>query len=106
MIEPPDIKPLEYHASNRELCTVTAYFQYFHQRGIGVEEIMWQEEIDVSKHIEPGMALGFIIWTRGPAVRLRVPAGCEGTIAWMNRRFMEAFLYSEPVTLIRLEHDS
>jgi hypothetical protein len=106
MIEPPGIEPLEYHASNHELCTVTAYFQYFHQRGIGVEEIAWHEEIDVGQHIEPDMALGSIIWTRGLTVNLKVPSACEGKIAWMNRRFVEAFLYSESVTLIRLEANS
>jgi hypothetical protein len=106
MIEPPGIEPLEYHVSNHELCTVTEYFQYFHQRGIGVEEIPWHEEIDVGKHIELGMPFGYIIWTRAPAVSLKVPSGCEGTIAWMNRRFVEAFLYSKPVTLIRLEENS
>jgi hypothetical protein len=106
MIEPPGIEPLEYHALNHELCTVKEYFQYFHQRGIGVEEIMWQEEIDVGKHIEPGMSLGYIIWTRAPAVSLKVPSACEGTIAWVNRRFVDVFLYSESVTLIRLEADS
>ena len=106
MIAPPGIEPLEYHASNHELCPVPAYFRYFYQRGIGVEEIMWQEEIDIGKHIEPDIVLGHIIWTRGPAVDLRVPSACEGTIAWMNRRFVEAFLYSETVTLIRLEAHS
>ena len=103
MIQPPGIEPLAFHALNHEVCTVTAYFQYFHQQGIGVEEITWEEGIDVGQHIEPEMTLGAIIWTRGPAVSLKVPTACEGTIAWMNRRFVEAFLYSESVTLIRLE---
>jgi hypothetical protein len=85
---------------------VKEYFQYFHQHGIGVEEIMWREEIDVGKHIEPDMALGYIIWTRGPAVSLNAPAGCEGMITWMNRRFVEAFLYSESVILIRLANNA
>ena len=100
MPENPVTDPVVYEPTNRELRTVPEYFE---QQDRAVQDIRWEEDIDVGVWIMPGRLLAHIIFDSPPPEPVYAPEGCTGEIEWINRRISHEWLDVRPVTLLRLK---
>src|SRR5574341_988108 len=97
MAEP--LSPVVYDAINRELRTVPDYFA---QRHVSVLDIAWQGGVAEGAHITSGQLLARIIWDGEPEEPLTAPAGCVGTIVWLNEHIAYELLHRRSEVLLRL----
>jgi hypothetical protein len=86
--------------TNRELRTVPKYFQ---EEDRAVQDLRWEEDIDVGVQIEPGRLLAHVIFDASPPEPLYSPEACTGEIERINRRIPYGWLDVWPVTLLRLK---
>lgn len=100
MPEHPTTDPVVYESTNRELRTVPKYFQ---EEDRVVQDVRWEEDIDVGVHIEPGRLLAQVIFDAPPPEPLYAPDACAGEIARVNRRIRYEWLDVKPITLLRLK---
>jgi len=91
--------PVVYEAGNRILRTVQ---EYFAQRGRAVIQIQWQPGIDVGGRVAPGQLLARIVWDGLPDEDMLAPAGCAGTIAWIDKNICYELLQLVPLDLVGL----
>jgi hypothetical protein len=100
MPEKPTTDPVVYESTNRELRTVSQYFQ---EEDRAVQDVRWEEDIEVGSHIEPGRLLAHVIFDAPPPEPLHAPEACAGEIEWINRRIPYEWLDVIPVTLLLLK---
>lgn len=91
--------PVVYEAGNRILRTVQ---EYFVQCDRAVIQIKWQPGIDAGRHVAPGQLLARIVWDGLPDEDMLAPAGCDGTIAWINQNIAYDLLHLAPIDLLGL----
>jgi hypothetical protein len=100
MPENPKTDPVVYESTNRELRTVPKYFE---EEDRAVQDVRWEEDIDVGVQIESGRLLAHIIYDAPPPEPLFAPEACAGETEWINRRIPYEWLDVTPVTLLSLK---
>lgn len=67
-------------------------------------KLSWKVGIKAGATVAPGTKLATAYWDDGTSETLAAPAGCSGTIAWVNRQIDYGALSSPPSdVLLRLQ---